>query len=176
VSYRRLEAENGESGETALLYMGLGQVRDLTGRTRGRILQGRPFHTFDDFLSRADPRLQEAENLILAGALDGLGSIPDLLKRLQGGWRAGQMPLFPSTESSEDWPLEKKVSAQEDVLGVSLDAHPLELCRPQIASAGAVSTLEAVSRMGQRLAVAGVRQTSRRSRTARGEWMMFLSL
>ena len=95
---------------------------------------------------------------------------------MQGGWRAGQMPLFTSTENTEDWLLAQKVSAQEQVLGVSLDAHPLELCRRQIASAGAVSTLEAVGRMGQRVVVAGVRQTSRRSRTAKGEWMMFLSL
>jgi len=172
VVYRR--AEN--SREIPVLYMGLEQVHELTARTRQRILKERPFHTFEDFLSRTDPRRQEAENLVLAGAFEGMGSIPDLLRRLEGGWRAGQMPLFTLDKSSEDWSMSQKMAAQESVLGISLEAHPLELYRASIAAAGAISPLEAASRNGQRVIVAGVRQSARRSRTAKGEWMMFLSL
>ena len=46
----------------------------------------------------------------------------------------------------------------------------------KITAAHAVSTLDALERIGQRVTVAGVRQTSRRSRTAKGELMMFLTL
>jgi DNA polymerase III alpha subunit len=52
----------------------------------------------------------------------------------------------------------------------------LELLAERIRAAHAVSTLEAITRPGQRLTIAGLRQTSRRSRTAKGEWMMFLTL
>jgi DNA polymerase III subunit alpha len=58
----------------------------------------------------------------------------------------------------------------------SLEAHPLELVADQIAALGAISTLEAAERIGQRATVACVRQTSHRSRTAKGEPMLFLTL
>ena len=43
-------------GGTKTLYMGLDQVRDLTGRTIERILLNRPFTSLEDFLARVDPR------------------------------------------------------------------------------------------------------------------------
>ena len=68
------------------------------------------------------------------------------------------------------------MAAQQELLGVSLDAHPLELVAEKIAAAGAITTVEAAGRIGQRVTVAGVRQSGHRSRTARGEPMMFLTL
>ena len=162
-----------------VLYMGLDQVRDLTRRTQERILRLRPFTSADDFLSRVDPRRQEAEALVQVGALEGLGTIPDLLERVLngGGWQPGQMSLFGWGQSGRaDWSLEERAAAQERLLGISLDAHPLDLAARQIAAAGAISTAEAAARMGQRVTVAGVRQSGHRSRTARGEAMMFMTL
>ncbi|GAP15888.1 DNA-directed DNA polymerase III [Longilinea arvoryzae] len=161
-----------------VLYMGLDQVRGLTHRVIERIRRLRPFSSLDDFLARVDPRRQEAEALARCGAMEGLGNIPALLERITpGGWRAGQPALFEmQTESSGDWSLEQKVAAQQEILGVSLEAHPLELLAERIQAAHAVSTLEAISHPGQRVTVAGLRQVSRRSRTAKGEWMMFLTL
>jgi len=158
------------------LFMGLDQVRDLTHRAIGRIIQQAPFTSLDDFLSRVDPRVQEAENLARVGALEGFGKIPAILNRLQsGGWKQNQMSLFSWTDTSEeDWTLQEKVDAQLEILRVSLDAHPLELVKEKIT--GAVSTLDAVERIGQRVTVAGIRLTSRRSRTSKGEMMMFLTL
>lgn len=170
-----------------LLYMGLDQVRDLTRRTQERIQRARPFSSLEDFLCRVDPRRQEAENLVLAGALEGFGNTPEMLRRIrQEKWRPGQLSLFGWEEGGEnkvsllpgdeEWTLEHAARAQEAVLGISLDVHPLELCLQEIVHAGAISTLEAAGRVGQRVCVAGVRQSSHRSRTARGESMMFLSL
>ena len=62
------------------------------------------------------------------------------------------------------------------ILGVSVIAHPLEMVTDQIAEAGALSTLEAASRIGQPLRVAGMRQTWRRSPTMRGDYIYFMSL
>jgi DNA polymerase-3 subunit alpha len=139
-------------------------------------MQQAPFTSLDDFLTRVDPRPVEAENLARVGALEGLGRIPAILRRLQnGGWQQNQMSLFEWTDGSEgDWTLQQKVTAQMEILGASLDAHPLELVSEKIR--GASTTLDAVEKVGRRLTVAGVRQTSRRSRTARGEMMLFLTL
>jgi DNA polymerase-3 subunit alpha len=162
--------------QNGTLYMGLEQVRDLTRRTTQRILQLAPFGSLDDFLSRADPREQEAVNLARVGAFEGFGNIPGILRRLQSGWQAGQMSLFSWVDAGEDWSLEQKVQAQMEILGASLDAHPLELVADKIVQAGALTTLEAVERIGRRVTVAGIRQTSHRSRTTNGESMLFLTL
>ena len=166
-----------DSDERAL-FMGLDQVKELTQRTIKRIMQFSPFVSLEDFLTRVDPRAQEADNLARVGALDGLGKIPAILRRLQnGGWQQNQMSLFEWTDTSEeDWTLEQKVHEQLDILGASLDAHPLELVSEKIVGFGAITTLEAVERIGRRVTVAGVRQTSHRSRTAKGDSMLFLTL
>jgi DNA polymerase III subunit alpha len=168
------------SGDQQVLYMGLGQVRDLTRRTLGRVQARRPYASLEDFLTRVDPRPQEAENLVRSGSLAGLGAIPAMLRRLQEGsvWQPGQMSLFDWGEPAEEevWTLEQRVAAQQELLGIAVDAHPLELVAAQISAAGAITTLEAASRSGQRVSVAGVRQSGRRSKTARGDWMMFLTL
>ena len=105
-----------------------------------------------------------------------LGRIPAILRRLQsGGWQQNQLSLFEWTDGSEeDWNLQQKVNAQMEILGASLEAHPLELVSEKIR--GASTTLEAAEKVGHRVTVAGVRQTSRRSRTAKGEAMLFLTL
>lgn len=165
-----------ETGEA--LFMGLEQVKNLTRRTIQRILRGQPFSSLDDFLVRVDPRPQEAESLVCIGALEEWGNIPALLRRLQTGKRQpGQMSLFlPHTPPIEDWTLVDKMNAQQNLLGISLVAHPLELLADQITAGGAIPLLEAAERIGQRVTVAGMRQSGRRSRTARGDLMMFLSL
>ena len=76
-----------------------------------------------------------------------------------------------------EWTIEERVKAQEEILGVGVDAHPLELVADKLIAAGAVSTLEAAGHGGSdACSVAGLRQTSHRSRTARGEVMMFMTL
>jgi DNA polymerase III alpha subunit len=169
---------NGETQPVKTLFMGLDQVKDLTGHTIERIMRHRPFHSVEDFLARANPRPQEAEKLVRVGALSGLGTIRAILQRLElGGWQAGQMSLFEwDSPGLEDWSLEQKMSAQQELLGVSLEAHPLDLAADKIAAAGAITSLEAAGRIGQRVCVAGVRQSSHRSKTAKGDAMMFLTL
>jgi DNA-directed DNA polymerase III PolC len=160
-----------------VLFMGLDQVRDLTRRTQRRILQERPFHSIIDFLARADPRPQEAENLAKTGALREFGSIPHVLEIIQaGGWQGGQLQLFPASSNlDQEWSIGERVAAQEALLGASVDAHPLELVADQIAASGAITTLEASKRPGQVLRVAGMRQTWRRSSKISG-YTYFMSL
>ncbi len=177
-SMNNFSVKKVDDSQEHLLFMGLDQVKELTRQTIQRIIHLRPFTSLEDFLTRVDPRAQEARTLTEAGALSGLGTIPSILKRLQnGGWQQNQMSLFEWTDpGEEDWTLQQKVNAQVEILGISLDAHPLELVSEKIKGTGAISTLDAIARIGRRVTVAGVRQTSHRSRTAKGESMLFLTL
>lgn len=179
VNYSRREfTPLAVDGQTAL-YMGLDQVRDLTGATIAKILRLRPFHSLADFVSRVDPRKAEVENLIRSGGFSGLGGIPDLLQQLAtGAWSKGQMQLFslPAASSAGDWSLSQVVAAEEEILGAAVSAHPLELLAAQITSAAALTTVEAAAQIGKRVVLAGMRQTWRRVMTARGEPIYFMSL
>jgi DNA-directed DNA polymerase III PolC len=179
VNYAGSEFSVQEIDGQPTLFMGLDQIRDLTRRTQQRIIQERPFRSLMDFLARVDPRPVEAENLARVGALEGFGPISALLRQLAaGGWRGGQMPLFTldAPAAEDDWPLADKVAAQEALLGVGVIAHPLELAAAQIATAGALTTVEAAGRLGQRVRVAGMRQTWRRSRTISGDYIYFMAM
>ena len=163
--------------EERALFMGLNQVKELTQQTIQRMIRFAPFQSVEDFLTRVDPRAQEAENLARVGAMEGLGNIPSILRHLQSGaWQQNQMSLFGWTDSGEeDWSLQQKVDAQLELLGVSIAAHPLELIADKLNGTGAISTVDAVARVGRRVTVAGVQQASHRTRTTRGD-MLFLSV
>ena len=178
VSFSRREFSVVYPDGEPVLYMGLDQVRDLTRRTQERILCCQPFYSLDDFLQRVDPRRQEAENLARVGALENFGKIPAILQRFKvEDWRAGQMNLFAwQADAAEDWSLSERVAAQQDILGVSVDAHPLELYTNEIAATGAITTVDASDKLGEKVCVAGIRQSSHRSRTGRGDLMMFITL
>ena len=158
------------------LYMGLNQVRDLTQRTISAILQKRPFNSLEDFLLRVDPQKREARHLLMCGALEGLVSIPKGLARIEHKGHTGQMQLFNPMTQEDDWTDEQKFEAQRQILGVSLDSNPLELMADRIHSLGAITTLEAESRVGENVLVAGMRQTWRRTRTRSSQMMAYLSL
>ncbi|HEX6813865.1 MAG TPA: DNA polymerase III subunit alpha [Planctomycetota bacterium] len=80
-------AENELEGLT-VIRIGLSCVRGLSEHTVQAILTARaaggPFRSLQDFLARVRPARDEAENLILVGACDALGTTrPELLWRLQ---------------------------------------------------------------------------------------------
>lgn len=189
VNYARREFSVQDLAGKQTLFMGLDQVRGLTRRTQGRILSERPFRSLEDFLARADPRPEEARNLIRCGALAGFGSIPRLLRQAAGGRSRrqspiSQLPLFPEEvpavpedpDAEEDWTLSEKVAAQEEVLGVGVDAHRLELVADKIAVEGAITTAEAAAKIGEAVRVAGTRFAGRRRRDERGGLVYVLSL
>jgi len=178
VNYSQMEFSLSYPDGQATLFMGLNQVRELTRRTQERLLRQRPFHSLSDFLARADPRPVEAENLIRVGALEGFGSIPMLLAQLKGAQpRNGQLSLF-ATEIPEvqDWSVAARIAAEQEILGVPVSLHPLELAAEKIAAAGAISTLEAAGRVNQPVRVAGVRLGWRRDTTENGATIYIASL
>jgi DNA-directed DNA polymerase III PolC len=161
------------------LYMGLNQVRDLTRRTQSRIIQQRPFHSLEDFLVKVNPSAKEARNLAQVGAFSGFAPIPSLLEQINfSGKNPLQMSLFTSGENTplEEWTLEDRLEAQEKILGISVDAHPLERFVHILDKANITTINDAATIPGQSIKIAGLRQSMRRSRTKKGEYMAFLVL
>lgn len=161
------------------LYLGLDQVKDLTSRTIQKTIAMRPFNSLDDYLTRVDPRPVEVRNLIRCGAFYGLGSIPSLLARLEKGrQQAGQPSLFeePLADVMPDFELEERILAQQEILGIGVDAHLLDLYADRLERIKTLSTAEALENPGKHITVAGVRQSHRRSRTSAGGWMAFLTI
>jgi DNA-directed DNA polymerase III PolC len=152
-----------------ILFMGLNQVRELSRRTQERILKFRPFTSMEDFLERVDPRPKEVVNLVRGGCLTFFGSEPELLIGLnRGQFRTSspqQMRLFelrPAYPEVEPWSVDEKILAQEEVLGVSVEHHRLELYTEVLGQAGVLSTIEAALKIGESVRVGGLRQPGRR--------------
>jgi DNA-directed DNA polymerase III PolC len=164
------------SGEP-VLYMGLNQVKDLMQKTIIKIINNRPFDSLEDFLVRVNPQKKEILNLIKCDAFKGIISIPEGLKYSKSNHTPGQLTLFTMQESqNEDWGLEEKIKAQQEILGISLESSPLEIYMEQLRSFDIISTLQALEINGERVKIAGMRQTMRRFKTQSNQWMCFLNL
>lgn len=150
----------------AVLWMGLGQVRELTRKTIAAILDARRegrFQSLDDLLQRTGPRLAEVENLIKAGALNGWGGgRKALLADLKG--RAPNAPLQPAlpltwaddaTESDDT--LAEKLIMETEMLGWPVSAHPLQPFARELAAQGVVQSDVLAQHPRDSVTVAGAR-------------------
>ncbi len=161
-----------------VLYMGLSQVRNLTRRTQANILRRRPFVTFEDFLERADPRYEETVNLVRCGALDGLVASNAIVPRTAPKKHSSQPALFELDSPAAPLVFEDRdrETDQLEILGISVDRHPLEKYSLRLSALHTLSSVEAADHLGKTVRVAGIRQTLHRSRTANGQTMAFLTL
>jgi len=153
------------------LYIGLSQIRDLSSKTQSRILTYRPFNTLGDFLTKVDPNINEATNLIKVGSLEGLGTIPELLNAIRNaGWKKNQPSLFPQThkKSAENWGVTKRVEEQIKVLGIGIDSHPVDVLIDIRDSHGAVNIEAAARKLDETVRVIGIRQTIQRFHSSNG--------
>ena len=146
-----------------MLWMGLGQVRELTHATIETILQQRPFTSLDDFLIRARPLHVEAINLIKCGALEGLGDLAALLARVDNElWHGRHLPQLslmsllattPPTAPS----LEQRGAWEYEVLGYHVSVHPLDLYADQLAEAGTISSRQIGEYLDRSITLGGLR-------------------
>lgn len=150
------------------LWMGLGQVRELTHTTMEAILAQRPFESLQDLLARAQPQYVEAVNLVKAGALEGLGNAGAMLAQLERdrwhGRHSGQMG-FPAAQPAEaiaEPALEERAEWEREVLGVLVGVHPLQLAARELAQYTLVRSDELSRRTGQDVTLAGVRLAAHR--------------
>ncbi len=163
-----LEIEGQDAARRPVLWMGLGQVRDLRNSTIAALLaarEERPFVDLADLLQRVALQNKEAVHLIRCGALDGLGnSRAGLLAELARYERGGLAQMgfaFLADETPAETAAER-LAWEEQLLGQPVSVHPLS-ARAQPYTGVTVSTLLAqvaagdVKGKGQVFKTAGVR-------------------
>ncbi len=152
------------------LWMGLGQVRDLTHTTIKVIIAQRPFASLEDFLARAQPQYVEAVNLVKAGALDGIGNPHVMLAQLERerwhGRHTGQMSLaFDAPASLPEPTVFERAAWEREVLGLLVSVHPLQLVADELARRNITSSDRLPQCSGQEVTLAGVRLAAHRFST-----------
>jgi DNA polymerase III alpha subunit len=152
-----------EPSDRQTLWMGLGQVRELTRATIETILQRRPFTSLDDFLIRAQPLHGEAVNLIKCGALEGLGELAAMLSRVENelwhGRHSPQLSLMPSLAAAAGSapPLHQRAAWEREILGYHVGIHPLDLHADRLAAAGAISSRQIGAHLDRSVTLGGLR-------------------
>ena len=164
-SRRRFELEADPDGR-GVLWMGLGQIRALRRTTIAAILEARGKHLFssmDDLLLRARPRVTEAENLVKAGALDGLGPgrkalLAQLAGRLPGAPLQMALPLGLAEEVDHgEFSLAEQLALEVEMLGWPVSAHPLEPYAQVLSKRGVIPSDALGRHVGQQALVSGAR-------------------
>jgi DNA polymerase III alpha subunit len=147
-------------GAHRVLWMGLGQVRDLRRGSVRAIIEGRqaqPFTDLRDLLHRVSLQPKEITHLIRCGALDGLdGSRAALLAEAREVEQAGsalQMTFaFARPVVAPESPAQR-LAWERHLLGQPVSVHPLEVVDlPEY-----LPLSQLPEQAGQRVTVAGVR-------------------
>jgi len=161
-----------------------------------------PYRDLADLVLRIDLSKEEAENLILSGALDVLGATrPELLWQLDSRYahlaaaRGGD--LFraeasaagtatapgceteagsPASPALSEYAPQERLGQEEYVLALTPSAHPLAVLRADLGRPDLVPNNRLAEHAGREVAIAGILMASRRARTRTGEFMMFVSL
>jgi DNA polymerase III alpha subunit len=140
-----LTYEYDVDGERPVLWMGLGQVRDLRRASIRAIVAERsaaPFSGPADLLARVSLSPKEIDHLVRCGALDGLGAsraamLGDSAAAGRAGasgrgGSAGQMSFgFMNVSTVQAETDADRVSWETEILGRPVSAHPLRLLEPR---------------------------------------------
>jgi error-prone DNA polymerase len=184
--------------------VGLRDTHEMTSRLLGAIERERairPFRNLADFLRRTRAEPGPAASLIKIGALDGLGIteagrppsrdemlalLPELKAVLAREGVAGDdvLVLAPApTRPAQDrahpsgWSVARRLSAELELLGLTLTCHPLELARADLDARGVTYARDLPNLAdGTRVTVCGVRERAQTPRTRSGRRTCFLTL
>ncbi len=152
----------GWEGERGILWMGLGQVRDLRRASVGTIIRERRRQIFTDLrdlVERVSLQPKEVTHLVQCGALDGLGeSRAATLVEAEGIRQAGsalQMSFaFARPEVAPELPAQR-LAWEHHLLGQPVSVHPLAVVWDRLPEHLPLRSLP--SAVGQWVTVAGVR-------------------
>ncbi|MGE5371397.1 MAG: DNA polymerase III subunit alpha [Solirubrobacterales bacterium] len=168
----------------------LAVIKKLSRPGLKRILERRPFSSFEDVVFRADLARDELESLIRCGALDGflnnrrrmLALLPELLEA-RPAWQAGMGGLFERSGISgrfaglPDFGEARKYADEFEILGIDVRGHLMERVRADLARMGFQDSRE-IGEMQERSRVktAGILFRPHRPPTKSGRITVFLSL
>ncbi len=149
-------------GERGVLWMGLGQVRDLrqaSVRAIGSERRRQPFAGVHDLAARVPLQHKEMAHLIQCGALDGLGaSRAALLAEAAEAERAGsalQMAFDFGRREVDPEPPAQRLAWEQQLLGQPVSIHPLELLADRLPEHLPLHRLPEWA--GRRVTVVGIR-------------------
>lgn len=139
-SRSRFAMREKDENERPILWMGLGQVRDLRRSSIMEIVRRRetgPFTSARDLLQRVSLQEKEIDHLVRCGALDGLGASRQALlaevKDMQRTGSANQLNLFGQTmmRVPEAEPFVQQLRWERELLGWPMSGHPAALMTRQ---------------------------------------------
>ncbi len=184
--------------EGGAVRIGLGYVNGVRGQDVKAIVAERersgPFRSLADLAARCGACRETLERLAWAGACDPLVDGPRAIRRRTALWQLGvtaaALPLEPRAENGPvqlALPLEpaeaprlREMTPWELLIAdygstkISIDKHPLELMRPDLAADVLTSQELAVTRHATRVNVAGLVVARQRPATAKGVTFMLL--
>jgi error-prone DNA polymerase len=182
----------------------LRDVHEMTARLLSAIEHERavrPFRDLGDFLRRTHAEAPATESLIRIGAFDGIGLseadrpptrdemialLPELKATIAREGRVGDdvlllapgpaRPVEDATHVS-GWPLARRLSAELELIGLSVTCHPLDLAEEDLSARG-VTFAHELSELPDRsrVRVCGVRERAQTPRTRSGKRTCFLTL
>jgi error-prone DNA polymerase len=184
--------------------VGLKDIHKMSAKGRSAIEeeQGvRPFRDLADLLRRTRIGVDEAESLIRIGALDGLGVteegraptrdellalLPELKSVLAREGIAGDdvLVLAPAHAAPREdgshvsgWSPARRISAELEIVGLTLTSHPLELAGQELEGLG-ITWARDLREMPDRsrVTVCGLRERAQTPRTRSGKRTCFLTL
>jgi error-prone DNA polymerase len=184
--------------------VGLRDVHEMTARLLAAIERERavrPFRDLADFLHRTHAEARAAESLIRIGSLDGLGLseagrpptrdelvalLPELKATIARENRVGDDvlllapgPVRPVEDPSHTsgWSPVRRLSAELELVGLSLTCHPLELAEGDLRSRGVAFASDLRGLPDRtKVRVCGVRERAQTPRTRSGRRTCFLTL
>ncbi len=184
--------------------VGLAGVREMTARLLSAIEAEqavRPFGDLADFLRRTRAELPAALALVRVGALDGLGVteegrpptrdemlalVPELKAVIAREGVSGDdtLCLAPApVRTAEDpdhvsgWSAAHRVSAELELVGLSLTCHPLAFAAHDLATRGVTPSRDLADLADRtKVRVCGVRERAQTPRTRSGKRTCFLTL
>jgi DNA polymerase-3 subunit alpha len=162
VNHSALRFTLGPEGGQEVLWMGLGQVRDLRRSSVRSLVAERhrqPFAGVRDLLVRVPLQRKEITHLIQCGALNGLGSsraacLVEAGEILQGG-SALQLAFDLGRPETPAEDLGQRLAWEKQLLGQPVSVHPLDLVRDRLPECLPLRQL--ARHVGQRVTAAGVR-------------------
>lgn len=145
--------------EGDVLWMGLGQIRDVRRKSVQAIIDKRPFPSLHDLLDKVDLREKEIKHLIQCGALDGLGEsraamLVDAEEILRAG-SARQMSFgFGQETAVQPETMNDRFSWEQHLLGLPMSIHPLDLVENLPAT---LPIRDLPQHLGQQITITGTR-------------------
>jgi DNA polymerase-3 subunit alpha len=141
-SFSVVEEINERGEREKVIRVGLDGIKNVGGEALKKIIEGRPYSSYQDFINKVDTskvNKRVLHSLISVGCFDDLGinrssllAVYDKVEK-ESNRSDKQMTLFGEVAKKVDYPdlppmsLKEKLSIEEELLGVCVSGHPIDV-------------------------------------------------